>query len=304
MKQVTKYKGCLIGLGVITKRYFTGLSETDFLELSAVADTNERALTRELYSNRRFYRDYKEMVENEKPDYVIISTPPASHFDIARWCLEKNVNVIIEKPVVLSLEEFDALRDLAKDKALVFRTLFHWQGGIETLAFGKKYDVSKITEIKISVSDPYSNDGVTVNQDRRPLCGAWIDSGVNALSMVRMWLPFEKVEILDVESQKCIETGLPIYVRARLIIDGVKTEIDVDWRHGLDCKKSTIILGDRCVHIDHSKQSITDEDTVEYGRMQRLDEHYKTLMSNLDKGSNADVSRSVHKILYEVNKLL
>lgn len=304
MNQVAKKKACLIGLGVITKRYFVGLSETDFVELSAVADTNENAPSRELYSECRFYNDYKKMVIAEVPDYVIISTPPATHFEIARWCLEQNVNVIIEKPVVLCLEDFDVLKGLAEEKNLVFRTLFHWHGGIETLAFGEKYDISEITEIKVNVSDPYCDDGVSVNKDRRPLCGAWIDSGVNALSMIRLWLPFEKVEVVDVDCQKCPETGLPVYARAELIIDGVKTEITVDWRRGVDRKESTVMLGGRSVCINHSEQSILDGDTATYGRMHRLDEHYRTLMQNLANGSNVDFSRSVHEILYRVSELL
>ncbi|MBR2489765.1 MAG: Gfo/Idh/MocA family oxidoreductase [Clostridia bacterium] len=91
-------KFCLIGLGTITKRYLKGIFESGIC-LLAVSDIDENAVSREYYSKYPFYSDYKEMISREHPDGVIISTPPKTHFEIASYCLENNVNVIIEKPV-------------------------------------------------------------------------------------------------------------------------------------------------------------------------------------------------------------
>ena len=88
----------------------------------------------------------------------------------------------------------------------------------------------------MSVWDPYCDDGETINSDRRLLMGAWIDSGVNALSLIRLWLPFEKVEVLHTEAQRCKVTHLPIYAKVNLRIDGIETEIVIDWRQGKDQK--------------------------------------------------------------------
>ena len=297
-------RACLIGLGMITQRYIQGLGASDYLNICAVSDLNENAISRPFFDRYPYYADYKQMLAEKKPDYVIISTPPQSHFDIAYDCLDKGVNVIIEKPVALDIASFDALAKLAQEKNLVFRTLFHWHGGIETIAFTRNYNLSRIQEIRVSVADPYCADGETINTDRRPLMGAWIDSGVNVLSMLRLWLPLKQVEILDTQVQRCKQTNLPIYVNVKLIADGVPTEITIDWRLGKDSKQTLVKLDDRWVRIGHSEQCIEDVDVTQYARMPRLEEHYKHLLGTFDGSSNADLSRSVHEILFKVRESL
>ncbi len=180
----------LIGLGTITKHYVEGIDRSSFLNLCAVSDLNPKAASRKFYSSLPFFADYKDMISSAKPDFAIISTPPESHFEIAKFCLENNTNVIIEKPVVLNIGEFDALCDLAKEKALKFITLFHWQGGIELDSFNAVYNPEDIKEINVFVSDPYSDDGKSINTNVQALMGAWIDSGVNALSKCLIYAIF------------------------------------------------------------------------------------------------------------------
>lgn len=301
---MSQKKTCMIGLGLITQRYIKGLDESSYLNICAVSDINENAVSRPMYDRYPFYNDYKQMIAQVKPEYAIISTPPESHFEIASFCLENGVNIVIEKPVTLCIREFDVLSRLAEEKGLVFKTLFHWHGGIETIAFAQKYDLTKIEEIKVSVCDPYCSDFETIDEDRRALMGAWIDSGVNVLSMLRQWLPFEKVEILKTDVQRCTKTQLPVYAKAMLCIDGVQVEIEIDWCQGRDHKESYVKLDGHWVHIDHSQQCIDDVGTTEYGRMTRLDEHYKHQFGTFAGESNVEFSRSVHEILFKVREAL
>ena len=295
----------LIGLGTITKRYIQGLKHTQFLSLCAVSDINPGAVSREAYSDYPFYDDYRCMIQQEKPELVIISSPPAGHFDIALYCLEHNVGVIIEKPVVLQLEQFDRLCKIAQEKGLLFRTLFHWLGGIELRRFMQEYNVGQIKRIDIQVMDPYSQDEQTILEGRRPLMGAWIDSGVNALSMIKLWLPFANVELMKCQSRKCKQTGLPLFVDVSLNIDGVDVHIQIDWTKHQDLKQTTVTLENRTVQIQHSAQSILDgENLISCGRMERMDEHYYSLFGDLEDVSNHVFSRAVHEILLEVEQSL
>ena len=65
------------------------------------------------------YTDYKEMLENEKPELVAIATESGKHAQIALDCLDAGCNVIIEKPIALSLEDADKIIEKAKEKDLV-----------------------------------------------------------------------------------------------------------------------------------------------------------------------------------------
>jgi predicted dehydrogenase/nucleoside-diphosphate-sugar epimerase len=53
------------------------------------------------------------------PDIVHICTPPATHYELARKCLERGAHVYCEKPVVESVEEIDVLLALADERGLV-----------------------------------------------------------------------------------------------------------------------------------------------------------------------------------------
>ena len=302
MNSDAKKRACLIGLGKITEHYRAGLENSQVLRLCAVSDLDEAAFGRKYYEEYPFYTDYKTMVDEQNPDFVIISVPPMLHFEIASYCLKSGINVIVEKPVVLNIEEFDELIALARQKDLVFRTLFHWHGGIETIAFTQNYDHKDFEEINVSVHDPYAMGTGIIASDRRPLMGAWVDSGINILSMLHLWLPFEKVEIVNVTTDTCKETGMPVFASVDLVIDGVKTAISIDWRENIEHKESFVKLQGRTVHINHSAQSIVDGEATVYGRMPRLAEHYFTLFTSFDGTSNSDFSRTVHEILFKVNE--
>ncbi len=65
------------------------------------------------------YTDYHEMLEKEKPELVAIATESGEHAKIALDCLEEGTNLIIEKPIALSLEDADKIIEKAKEKDLV-----------------------------------------------------------------------------------------------------------------------------------------------------------------------------------------
>lgn len=62
------------------------------------------------------YTDYKKMIE-ENPDLQLVSiaTESGSHAEIALYCIEKGINVIIEKPMAMSLEDCDRIIKLANE---------------------------------------------------------------------------------------------------------------------------------------------------------------------------------------------
>jgi predicted dehydrogenase len=69
-------------------------------------------------SGIRKYTDYKEMLKKEKLDLIAIATESGKHAEIALDCLEAGCNLIIEKPISLSLEDADRIIEIAKRKNL------------------------------------------------------------------------------------------------------------------------------------------------------------------------------------------
>lgn len=62
------------------------------------------------------YTDYREMLDKEKPELVAICTESGKHGKIALDCIDAKSNLIIEKPIALSLEEADLIIEKAKEK--------------------------------------------------------------------------------------------------------------------------------------------------------------------------------------------
>lgn len=59
-----------------------------------------------------------ELLDKSRPDVVHITTPPQTHFEVARFCLEQGCHVYVEKPFTLYAEETQRLLDLAERKNL------------------------------------------------------------------------------------------------------------------------------------------------------------------------------------------
>lgn len=61
------------------------------------------------------YSDYKEMIEKENIDVVIIATESGYHAEIAIECMNKGINTIVEKPMALSVKDADNMIKIAEE---------------------------------------------------------------------------------------------------------------------------------------------------------------------------------------------
>ena len=106
-------KYALIGCGRISPNHIQAAMNNN-LEIAAICDINpanmdDKKAKFELPDSVKLYTDYKEMIEHEKPELVAIATESGKHATIALDCIEKGCNVIIEKPIALSLEDADKI---------------------------------------------------------------------------------------------------------------------------------------------------------------------------------------------------
>lgn len=105
----------LIGCGRISTNHMKAAVNNE-LEIVAVCDIipekmQEILEKHDLSSDEsiRRYTDYKEMLENERPELISIATESGNHAEIALYCIEKGINVIIEKPMAMSIADADAI---------------------------------------------------------------------------------------------------------------------------------------------------------------------------------------------------
>jgi predicted dehydrogenase len=110
-----KLAGVLIGCGAIAREHLRALETLENVEVAAVCDLSpaRAEATAERFSISKWYSNYPEMLANTRPDLVHITTPPSSHFDIAKDCLAAGLNVLCEKPITADYQQFSILKHLA-----------------------------------------------------------------------------------------------------------------------------------------------------------------------------------------------
>ena len=68
------------------------------------------------FSIRESFTELAELVEKVRPDVIHITTPPESHFDLARFSIERGCHVYVEKPFTVNSEQAVNLIELAAGK--------------------------------------------------------------------------------------------------------------------------------------------------------------------------------------------
>lgn len=115
-------KYALIGCGRIAVNHMKAAINNE-LEIVAVCDVLEVKMEEllakyglEKDESIKRYTDYKKMVEEMQPELASIATESGLHAEIALYCIEKGVNLIIEKPMAMSIEDANKIIDLAEEK--------------------------------------------------------------------------------------------------------------------------------------------------------------------------------------------
>ena len=120
-----KIRAGVIGVGFIGVAHIESIRRLGNIDLIAIADPVDAAAKAERLGISKGYADYKEMLEKESLDFVHICTPNYTHCEIALFAMDKNVNVVCEKPMCMSVQEADLMVAKAKEKGLVNGLNYH-----------------------------------------------------------------------------------------------------------------------------------------------------------------------------------
>jgi len=112
-----KYRVAIIGCGSISANHASALVDAG-QHICALCDINtenaNKLKARFSLDGAVIYEDYKLMIENEHPDCVHICTPHYLHAPMIVYALERNINVLSEKPICISMEQLEQIRKAAK----------------------------------------------------------------------------------------------------------------------------------------------------------------------------------------------
>ncbi|MHA1470997.1 MAG: Gfo/Idh/MocA family protein [Candidatus Asgardarchaeia archaeon] len=118
-------KIAVIGTGAWGKNHARVFHEIKNAELVEVCDIDEeQAKSIAKMYNCKWYTDYRDLLRNENIDAVSIATPTTTHFEVAKYAIERGFHVLVEKPLAATVEEGIKLVDLAKDNSVLLMVGF------------------------------------------------------------------------------------------------------------------------------------------------------------------------------------
>jgi predicted dehydrogenase len=128
----------LIGSGSQGKGNLRHFLQSDDIQAIAVCDVDDRQsaeakkLIDDKYGNSdcRVYKDFREILEKEKPDTALLALPDHWHAIIATAAADKKIDIYGEKPLARSIAEGRAIVDAVQRNNVIWQT-GSWQRSVE-----------------------------------------------------------------------------------------------------------------------------------------------------------------------------
>jgi predicted dehydrogenase len=121
-------KVCIIGCGAIARRaHLPIFRRIPGVEIRSVVDTNEE-LARKVameFNVNKYYSDYNLALDDKAVDMVSICTPSSTHASIIIEAAKKGKNILVEKPLALSIGEGKAANKAVNDNGVKLCVVFN-----------------------------------------------------------------------------------------------------------------------------------------------------------------------------------
>ena len=260
----------IIGTGWIAEAHLVSYLKQPDVEIVAAADLVEgkaEALFDRFQMKVKYYKSHKEMLDDEslQLDAVSICTYNRTHAECAIYALQKGVNVLLEKPMCVTLEEAVAIRKAEEESGKVLSIGFQPRLDenmkmikkiVESGQLGKVYYIQTGGGRRRGIPTPF---GTTFIEDRTAGIGALGDIGCYSLDMVLNAVGYPKP--LTVSGYKSNFFGIrpdyypghPEYADLFEVDDfaaafirlegGIVLDFRIAWAMNLDTPGDTIILG-------------------------------------------------------------
>lgn len=207
-------KYALIGCGRIATNHIKAVIN-NHLELVAVCDVipEHMELLLEKHdlnktTSIKRYTDYKKMIEENELELVGIATESGLHAEIALYCIEHNINVIIEKPMAMSIEDADKIIQLSEEKGVKVSACHQNRFNIAVQEMRKALEAGrfgKLSHGSIHVRWNRNKDYYT----QAPWRGTWAQDGgalmnqcIHGIDLLRWMMGDEIEEVYGVTRQQ------------------------------------------------------------------------------------------------------
>lgn len=245
-------RAAVIGTGNMGKFHVRNYLEMEDTTLVAIADLNEETGTKlSKEAGCKYYKDYKEMIEKEKPDLVSIAVPTKYHTEVAIYCLSHKIPTILEKPIADTVENAKKIVAASK-KSKTLLTIGHierFNPAViklkEIIDSGKLGQISSIIARRVGVSPPQIKDADVI-----------IDLAVHDIDIINYLL--EKLpDKVTVNSGKSIIDNRNDFADIFLRYGNTSAMVQVNWITPVKIRKLNVTGSKGYAELDYITQELT-----------------------------------------------
>jgi myo-inositol 2-dehydrogenase / D-chiro-inositol 1-dehydrogenase len=233
-----------IGLGQMGKQHLVDCLHMKQAKVVAAADPSKKALNQaKTLGVANLYDDYVEMLNKEKNnlDAVVISVPNFLHFDAICNSLEAGINVFVEKPLAVNVEQCKQVVKKVESSGRKFMIghSARYIPAVEKI----KADINRgiIGDLEVATIEEVVNGPFSHPRNPAPVPEWWFDktkSGGGVLTdigyhMIDLFRFFTEDEVTVSFADLSFKYGLPVEEGALVVLktikDSIKGFINVGW---------------------------------------------------------------------------
>lgn len=129
MNATPKLKGVALGAGYFSRFQYEAWTRIPEVKIAAIYNRTEakaRAMM-SAYAIPRYFSDWKEMADRERPDFVDIITPPETHQEMCDFFAGRGIHIICQKPLAPDFATSRAIVERAGAAGVRFMVHENWR---------------------------------------------------------------------------------------------------------------------------------------------------------------------------------
>ena len=201
-------------------------------------DERRLAEVRKMFPNAEYVNDYQELLDDNDVKAVLIATPVATHYTIAKEFLEREKDVFVEKPLTESSPKAKELIALAEEESCILMVghIFEYNDAVIKINdIIKKDEVGELQYI--------TSTRVNLGIHRKDVNVLW-DLAPHDLSIIFKWVDSKPVSVATMAKASVVD-GLPDVAFVQMAFDcGMIADIQVGWLAPSKVRE-TIIVGSK-----------------------------------------------------------
>lgn len=219
------------------------------------------------------FADTESMLAKADLDAVAICTPPSARYDIARLCIERGLDCLLEKPPGLTVGEVQALARLADERGVTLFTTWHAQHNPAVAAAAQRLAGRRIETMRIVWREDVRKWHPGQQWIWEPGGFGVFDPGINAFSIASRIMPGPLL-VRDAQLMFPANRQMPIAAEIGMTSPAADGPIacTLDWRHRggeswtieVGCEGRTLSLTEGGCRLSVDGEPVESEGPGEY----------------------------------------